>query len=332
MKNESDKMLYVSVLRICSMLLIVLYHSLCFYSGVWWYLRTNVVPVWKIIASPVETVGLTSFFLISGFLYGQGYIEKGKYKKIVPFLGNKIRRLLIPYFFWGILMIITMPVVHISWINLLTGVAHLWFLMALFEMFVLMMLFNRFGINEYSSIIVDFLILVLSFALLYIWKALPNCQYVLAITVMLYYWPAFLMGFYYAKYGQNRYCKVVFSSLLVIGIIVLFVISFVGYPDNCVLYRLPAIVVSLSAMTLVKKSSVSLYQSNLLNNLDKNSMGIYIFNQIIVFIILLNSESNHFLSCHPYLGVLILFVVSLVIPWLLSYLFNKTKSLSLCIG
>ena len=134
MKNRNDNLNYISLMRVLSMLQIVLFHSLCFYIGEWWFLCTDVVPLWRIIAFPIEQIGLTSFVFISGFLYGYMYIEKGKYRDVLPFLHKKILRLLIPYFFWGIMMIITMPKVPITWINLLTGISHLWFLLMLFEL------------------------------------------------------------------------------------------------------------------------------------------------------------------------------------------------------
>ena len=325
-------MQYISILRICSMVLIVLFHSLCFYTGNWWYLCTDVVPLWKVISTPTVKIGLTTFVFISGFLYGYMYLERGKYKNVQSFLINKFRRLLIPYFFWGIIMIVAMPVLNISWINLFTGVAHLWFLMALFEMFVLMVLLNRLGIGDSSTKSVDFVIVAFSFVLLYVWKHYSSHQYALAIKEMFYYLPAFLVGFYYAKYRRDNESKGLAFFFFLIGILALFVLSFLDYPESNTLYRVPAIMVSLSAIILVKNSSVSSYQSNVLNNLDKNSMGIYIFNQIIVFLLLLNPESNHFLSYHPYFGVLIIFIVSLVIPWILSNLFNKIKYISFLVG
>ena len=65
------------------MLLIVLFHSLCFYIGTWWYLCTDVVPLWKVIAYPSVKIGLTTFVFISGFLYGYMYFEKGKYRDVI---------------------------------------------------------------------------------------------------------------------------------------------------------------------------------------------------------------------------------------------------------
>ena len=332
MKYESDKMQYVSVLRVCSMLLIVLYHSMCFYSGTWWYLRSEIVPLWKVISTPIEIVGLTTFVFISGFLYGYMYIERGKYRNVKSFLINKCRRLLIPYFFWSVLMIISMPAVQITWINLFTGVCHLWFLMMLLEIFVIMMFLNYFINIKSSSKQIDFTILIVSFVLLYVWKRISTHHYVLGIEATLYYLPAFLVGFYYAKYRRANDSNVVAFSLFVIGIVALFGQSLLGYTDNNTSYRVPAIFVSFSAMILVKNAFVSSYKSNILDNLDKNSMGIYIFNQIVVFVLLLIPESNLFLSRHLYIGPFLIFIVSFVIPWILSYLFNKNKYISFLIG
>lgn len=332
MKYESDKMQYVSVLRVCSMLLIVLYHSMCFYSGTWWYLRSEIVPLWKVISTPIEIVGLTTFVFISGFLYGYMYLDRGKYRNVKSFLTNKGRRLLIPYFFWSVLMIISMPAVQITWINMFTGVCHLWFLMMLFEIFVMMMFLNNFINTESSSKIIDFTLLIVSFVLLYVWKIISTHHYALGIEATLYYLPAFLVGFYYAKYRRGNDSKDVALSFFVIGIVAIFVLSFIGYSDNNTTYRVPTIFISLSAMILVKDSSVSSYHSIILDNLDKNSMGIYIFNQIVVFVLLLIPESNLFLSCHLYIGPFLISIVSLVIPWILSNLFNKNKYISLFIG
>ena len=69
---------FVSLLRVASVILIVLYHSLCFYAGMWWFLRTEVVPLWRFWAYPIVEIGLTIFVFISGFLYGYLYFLKGK--------------------------------------------------------------------------------------------------------------------------------------------------------------------------------------------------------------------------------------------------------------
>ena len=333
MKNRNDNLNYISLMRVLSMLQIVLFHSLCFYIGEWWFLCTDVVPLWRIIAFPIEQIGLTSFVFISGFLYGYMYIEKGKYRDVLPFLHKKILRLLIPYFFWGIMMIITMPKVPITWINLLTGISHLWFLLMLFELFVIIVILNRIGICESSTRSIDLIVIITSFLFEYGWNNYSSHQYALGIGSTLFYLPAFLVGYFFAKYWRDQDCS--FNSLLstfVIGIILNFFLSLNGYVEGCTLYRIPSILVAISSMMLVKKSSVSFSQSIVIDNLDKNSMGIYIFNQIAVFAILLLPELNMFLSHHEYVGVAIIFIISLVIPWGLSDLLRKIKKMSFLIG
>ena len=58
---------------------------------------------------------------------------------------------------------------------------------------------------------------------------------------------------------------------------------------------------------LLKNKPNTIYKSYFFMNLDKNSMGIYIFNQIVVFLLLFIPETNKYLSCHAYAGVLIIF-------------------------
>lgn len=333
MDNESGKLQYVSVLRVFSMLLIILYHSLCFYVGTWWYLHTDIVPLWKLIAPPVVKTGLTTFVFISGFLYGYMYIEKGKYRNVFSFLQNKFRRLLIPYFFWGIIMILTIPEVHISWINLFTGIAHLWFLLMLFELFVIIIILNKIGFDKDSSFMVDLIVVIVSFIPFYLWTELSKHYHFLGFGSTFYYLPAFLVGLFYAKYGamidKVNYAK----FFLFIGIALLFALSFLGCLEESTLYRLPAILISVSSMLLLKKGSdCSCVHLKYVNSLDRNSMGIYIFNQIVVFVLLLIPEMRYFLEIHLYFGVLLLFTVSLIIPWMLSYCFNSNKFTSILIG
>ena len=333
MKSSKENLHYISLLRVSSMLLIVLFHSMCFYIGEWWYLGTNVVPLLKTIAFPIEQIGLTTFVFISGFLYGYMYIERGKYRDVLPFLNKKILRLLIPYFFWGVLMIITMPAVHISWINLLTGISHLWFLLMLFELFVISSLFNKFGIGKNSTIYIDLLVTIISFILVYVWNHYSSHHYALGIGNTLHYLPAFLIGYFYAKYRIDKTNSIfLFSTILVLGIILTFLVSINGYTEGSTLYRIPSILVSVSALVILKDFFKSCNQSKVIDSLDNNSMGIYIFNQIVVFLILLNSKAKIFLSHHSYLGVVIIFVISLLVPWIFSDMLRRIKFVSFLIG
>ena len=84
---------------------IIAFHSLCFYGGNWLFLHTETILIWKVLALPIVEVGLFTFFIISGFLFGFHSIEKGKYEKLFAFIFAKIRRIMLPYLVWSFFMV-----------------------------------------------------------------------------------------------------------------------------------------------------------------------------------------------------------------------------------
>lgn len=103
--------------------------------------------------------------------------------------------------------------------------------------------------------------------------------------------------------------------------------SWLYIPNDSATYRMPAIMVSASLVMLIYNNSEK-FNKPIVKNLDYNCMGIYIFNQIIVYFLLSVSVARHYLSIHPYCGPLIIFTLSFIIPWGLSLIVNHSKYLS----
>ena len=125
----------ITTIRIYSMLYIVIYHCVCYY-GIW-----NSLPNQKIYESIafwrfVCDVALHFFVFISGFLYSYNYIRRGKYRNTISFLSKKVKRLFVPYLFWGIIAWICFQR-ESPFILIFCGIQHLWFLLMLLGMFVL---------------------------------------------------------------------------------------------------------------------------------------------------------------------------------------------------
>lgn len=325
-------------MRVISITLITLFHSLCFYTGIWWYLSTDIIPLWKIIATPTVKLGLSMFFCISGFLFGYLYIEKKKYKQAKLFFNSKAKRLLIPYFFWGGILIISMPSMSISWTSLFTGPFHLWFLLSLFLQFVIIFLLTRYAITTnvpiYNNVLLnDGVILLFSFLPLYIWRFFSNHHFFLCIEDTFYYLPTFIIGFYSAKYNKFNLInlKIAFS-LLSISIIWMIFLSIKEVPSNHSLYRVPSIIVALCSFVICKNIHLSKKTDRVILFIDKHGMGIYIFNQIVIFLVLLTPCLNSFLSNQPYYGPVVLFFISFLIPLALSWQFKQHQLLSWMIG
>ncbi len=316
------------------MLLIIWFHSLCFYAGSWWFLHTDIITIWKVIAVPAVEVGLSTFFLISGFLFGFLHIEKGKYQIIPTFILYKTRRIILPYFFWSAFMVAFFS--FTPWTDILIGTNHLWFLLTLFELFIVIIVLSKICICKTSPYI-DFIIATASFFVLYAWKYLGH-HYILSIENTLYYLPAFFLGFYCAKYQLHHSSKSKTSTIVFITcIILLSTLSYLSPIENTPIgidlsIRIISCIAAVSALVMTNKVKIPNKYTSIINNLDYNSMGIYIFNQIVVFVVLLIPVCQRFLEIHYLIGPFIIFFVSFLIPWGLAVLFNKTKYLSWMIG
>lgn len=323
---------FISILRVISMLLIIMFHCLCFYAGIWWFLCTETVPAWEIISQPIVRVGLTTFVLISGFLFGYLYIEKNKYRNTFSFIKNKAYRLIVPYLFWSCFMILFMPKLNLNWGNLLTGVCHLWFLLMLFELFIIIIVLCKFHFHK-CPLHIDVLVLILSFPLIYIWNNITTHHYMLCLTEVMYYLPAFLVGFYCAKYNVHHfhYKKGILGLLFIISVLSLFYISITHHTETT-LYRIPSILVSVLSILLLNSINCPSMLLKPIKHFERHSMGIYIFNQIIVFVILYQPTFNQYLSTHLYTGPLVMFALSLFIPWGLAVFFSHYNCLSWITG
>ena len=334
--SSSNRLVFISLLRVLSLIMIVFYHSICYYAGLWWYLRTNIVPIWSFLALPIVETGLTCFFYISGFLFGFRMLKNNKYTDSFAFWKNKSRRLLIPYVFWGLIWAIIMPIGG-NYSTIFIGIAHLWFLLVLFDLFVLLFTIHKLGFvritKNHKYKYVDILVILISFSSLYLWKNYTDHHYIIGFEKALFYFPSFLIGFYSAKYNLHLYKNVCFAWLgfFLCGLILL-VISFYEYSVDCTIYRLPSILMACCMIVLLRKITPPDLIMHLISSLDKNSMGIYIFNQFIVFGVLLIPRSNAFLCYHTYLGPFIIFGLSFFIPWFLSWIFSHSKYTSWMIG
>ena len=317
------------------MFCILIFHALCFYIGSWNYWRTEIVPIWSFF-EPIVEIGLATFIFISGFLYGYYNIEKSKYLQFSPFVTKKTKRLLFPYLIWSCIMIIFLPL-NMHWREMITGTGHLWFLLVLYELFLICFCLNNFNLFKLSYIY-DIIIWLFSFIFLYLWQAISPHRWVMCLESMFFHLPTFFLGIYCAKYKIHYHCHLKNWAIIieVASISTLLLIS--HYPINSVPYvthiviRVSTDIIAVSSFVLASSIYIPIKYQNLLTNLDHNSMGIYIFNQIVVFIVLLIPVCRQFLAIHYLIGPFVIFLVSFLIPWGLAVLFNKTKYLSWTIG
>lgn len=141
----------IEFLRCFAVLSLVALHSLCVYVGWKNYLpdiyeaigETSLTKFYIIITAKVlmPDANMPLFTVISGFVYA--HLRKlGKYSDTKEFLIKKVKRLMIPYFIIGTIVVFT--IVDWSPISILFGKAHhLWYCAMLFWCFVYIRLYER---------------------------------------------------------------------------------------------------------------------------------------------------------------------------------------------
>lgn len=324
----------ISAMRVLAMLMIISFHSLCFYTHRWWNLGGIFVPIWDKTAILLNAIDLPMFVFMSGFLFGHLYI-KGKYQEWQPFLQNKARRLLLPYLFWGIFLIITMPSLH-EWSYLFTGISHLWFLLMLFEVFAIIIPFADFlclKVTKRQAII----IVSVTYAFFLTYHMLSKHHSFLCIYATLNYLPAFLIGLFCARYREGCHLSLRLAiGLLLISLILLafycYAMPLLPFYADDILLKLLGYTIIIALFSMLHNMIINDKLYKIIAHFDKLSMGIYIFNQICVNVLLIVPDSVAFLNQHYHIGPSIIFAAGFFVPWLLSYIFNNSKFLKWTIG
>lgn len=131
----------ISILRVAAMLMVVFYHCLCPYS-IWKWTAYSIgfqVPLWETIDNMLLQLHLPIFFLISGYLYGCKRILGGGYFDTGLFVLGKTKRVLLPYLLVGVFLCLLQDR---DMAQMLYGVSHLWFLVVIFECYMIDKVFD----------------------------------------------------------------------------------------------------------------------------------------------------------------------------------------------
>lgn len=331
---RSDKIEAIVYMRVLAMTMIVLFHSLLFYTGTWWNFGGIVIPMWVKLSNLLDSIDLSMFVYISGFLFGYLFLYKNKYRNRRLFLWGKFKRLIIPYLLWGAFMILFQSSFH-NWSMLLTGISHLWFLLMLFNIFGFTLLVPLFRLDK-MSFLYGLVFLIILYFLWLLYYSYSSHHFFLCIECTLSYSIPFFLGFFSAKYKVWNYpCTLAF----IIAIIALIILSVYfchfhafDFILNDLFIRVVAYTFIICLFVALNKLQIPTSCMRILSNLDRLSMGIYIFNQIVINYVLLVPVMRKWLVEHYMIGPVVLFVISYFIPLVISYVLNRSRALSWMIG
>lgn len=324
-----------SFIKMILMLLVILGHSTALWVG--WF---NQEPVFssRAIGHVSKIIGsfhIYSFILISGYIYA---FSKKKYISMRSFVKNKFKRLILPYIFVSIVWVIPF---HINYFNdgikeiinsyiFGKGPSQLWFLLMLFNVFVIVTMIEKIFKIQISIIIIIFIyilgILGEHFDLNF-YQVFTACKY--------------LLYFYFGTLLYEKYLKF-FLKIHSIIYIILFLLLYIckeslllfdyGKYLNFIILNIINIGVFSSGSIMgfivlgrigqnIKKRETNFLKNFLYNFLEKYNFINYLFHQQIIYIIINNLNGK----VSSITLVFFNFFISLILSSIIGILLRKIK-------
>ncbi len=338
MMEQAKRNSKITNMRALAILLVVLGHSIILYDPQWGLYRSvNVCSVLEIIKHFINVIQMPLFFSISGycFVFSAAKLSSMSGGK---FIIEKAKRLLIPYCVIALLWMIPLRLVShyspwegLSLIQILgkvfSGVdnGHLWYLGALFEMFLLSLIVEKVIFAKNKSVAVMLVILVFALGLAVVSIKIPADYLFVKNFTKNYYW--FFVGSLINRWRtEERVNKIAAWILLGVsaaGVCVLVLCSGSFHWVISALAQYPVVTLLLVAAYVLfpqgDNSVVSAY--------SKNSYGIYLFHSPLIYPV--------FCYCadmSPVIVVCLTFVVMHLIAFVLTSLLRKFGAGRMVIG
>lgn len=146
--EQKNRLTKIGNIRALCIFLVVLGHSIILYSSAWDLYSTQVsAPVLDLMKKFIDPIQMPLFFSLSGYLF---VFTHSKHRGFLPLLRTKALRLLVPYFCIGLMYMLPIRLAIgypgyqgrtaaqlLTNFLLSSDVGHLWFLPALFVIFLL---------------------------------------------------------------------------------------------------------------------------------------------------------------------------------------------------
>lgn len=327
---------YISLMRALSIIAVVIFHVYgymyaahfpdsrdVYQQTYYWFNQCFIIN----IAMPV-------FTFISGFLFNYLYSKGGKYRDFIPFAKNKILRLLLPFWVFGLIMMLTTNSLNLYSLFIEGTFWHLWYLPLLFWCFIISWLILKF--------IRIPLIKLLIFPIFWLIPLLKIEQPMILGThnILEWYW-IFYFGIIVADF-EDKIFKYIHKFYLWIPMLLIYLfVTFqqpTEYGEVTLRYLLFTPLVLLSSWFIFSQiRNFDNIVCKVLLNISKYSFGIYIFHNWIGLYCVSRTAKNllplsELAMDHIILFPLVLTVVVFGLSYLLTFMLQKTKVGRLLLG
>lgn len=287
-KKTSSSVVY-DIIKVITVLLVVLAHSTRMYTPEGAFSPLLQSEFLAKTTQYIYTFHMPLFIFVSGAVYAL-CIQMGKYTDSRAFLSNKAKRLLAPYFIFGFL--------YVAPVMCLTGLAtqsffaycyngivlslnsrHLWFLEALFWIFVFTVPIRKWFLKSHVS---RFVLLILSVSAYAASRFMPDeFQINAAFNYQIFFVMGAVFHFYY-----DRLLSYFMRFKYVTWLLPIIMLGIFVYNPNAItknIYRVIGIIMILMvSLFLAEWTKIS--ESKLFLLLKDYSMGIYLFHPMIIYL------------------------------------------------
>lgn len=329
--TKEKELLNCTFVKTMLMLLVVFYHSILFWSGGWFSEKpAESAEILRYVAQWLNSFHVYGFTLVSGYIFCALKCEKGLYNQFLPFVANKAKRLLIPYAVIAILWVIPIGQLFFHYdaftifkkYVLAMGPSQLWFLIMLFEVFVIAwLLADLFRKHDLLSLIA---VVGLYGGGLVGPYLMPN---IFMIWTALRYVPLFWLGFKLRQHGTTVIRRIPSALWIAASVLLFGLVQWLGGMDSIIakllnlgLSFLMNIVGALMAFVVLQKIADKVnWNHKFFALFSKRSMVVYLLHQQIIyfFIYWLNGVIN------PYINAMVNFAGALGVSLLLATVLLK---------
>ena len=323
-EKEERRIVFISFLQFIGVISVIFGHSM------------NGIPVPAVLSSVkawIYTWHMPLFFFVSAFLFSYyGGYDRG-YKNVFE---KRFLRLIVPYFLWNMLFIIPkylfLPLlssvskdseIEFSFVYFIRIIlrprdnilGHTWFLFALFEMFVIAIIFDKAKKRKELWIpITLILVIIYCFGVTNRWFSVGDLM-----KNGVFFWIGMLLGTYDVK-QINDYFK---NRLVILSTAILVLCSTTVWMFNSDM-NINSLLLGFSVLFFfVALQIVTNIRSSFIDFVSCNSFTIYILHWPVIMLLRLFFYQK--MNLNPVIAIMINFVLGFALPSVIAFVLRKNK-------
>lgn len=318
--EKSNLLNDIAALRCIATFSLVVWHTYCSYIC-WDVAHTPLNDFYSnIFTRIIPDANMPFFTIIAGYTFCYLLRERNKYVTFIPFLKNKINRLLIPFIILG--TIINLCEYGKNLVDIIYGLPnHLWYCLMLFYVYIICWI-----IEKYFGTKTNIILTLVSFFVIYKTHGYPAIGYhfIAGVFLPIYYYGYFYFGFLLRKYKQyiiNDRINIYIILALILYVFFAYFNSGYMLATKCISYFMLMLLVMNTKVIdrILLKDEVE----RIIKILSKYSFGIYVFHQWIIWN--LTREPHCLLYIKPLLNnhYIIAPIIMVFLVYFISLMFTK---------